>query len=367
VAGGTLYTSTDAGKTWTKAVGKALSQFCAVGSAVGYSNEAQPTLYFAGGDGLCASADHGGTWSALLSLSDGAANSVTPHPAQPGVVYASFGAGDLYRSRTGGASFTRLHGHEAPDGIAFGAITAVPGLPSLLLATSNQGLLKSTDEGATWTQASASLGSLSVETLLVVSAPSSTTLLAFTVDSTNKRALYRSADAAATWSPVALSFALPPSLRCAVDASTGAIACGGAGSRTLLLSNGPGTDWTTAPGPADTYHPDNRLYAVAAAQGALFVSGGSLFRSPDRQSWTKIFNAQPIVGAVVADPHDPKTLYLSDGELQLSHDSGATWALKVSQSQVVVYDQVVPDPATAGWVYATSRSGLLRTLTGFDH
>lgn len=111
--------------------------------------------------GLYASSDGGQTWTLPKGLSTGEAWDFAwdaPHST----VIAAIGT-HLYRSADNGASFSVLSGAPVPSVITRAALCTLPGTPGFLLVTADAqfnlgALLRSADDGQTWTSVNAPSG-----------------------------------------------------------------------------------------------------------------------------------------------------------------------------------------------------------------
>jgi len=149
----------------------------------------------AGNAGVSVSRNAGATWT-RTSLSTGSADfchALALAPAQSRTVYAgglAGGTGAVYRSTDLGATWTRTAG--SPPDTVFG-LAVNPADAGLVLAATHDGLFRTTNAGANWTQVCARTGFRSVRFL-----PGSGELAAAGGDS----GAVRSADAGVTWADI---------------------------------------------------------------------------------------------------------------------------------------------------------------------
>lgn len=247
--------------------------------------------------------DRGEHWTAIWR-GDNLARYVVVDPGDPDVLYVSTGIFD----------------REAADSDP-GA--GVPG---------GEGVVKSTDGGATWLNAIDGLGNLYVGSL-ALSPHDGSVLLAGTGNNQYHQGagIYRSTDGAATWRRVG-------------------------GEEDTITS----VEFTADP--AITYA----------------ASEASIYRSDDGgRTWERVSGGQgwgpPGVRAgfpidLQADPRDPDRLFVNNygGGNFISIDGGRTWATASRGYTGAQVRAVAADPAEPGRVYAASRSGLFVSNGGGD-
>ena len=217
--GGGIWKTTDAGQSWENKTPD-LSNIAVTTLAQATAN---PDIIYAGtgesfasdgidGDGIFKSTDGGDTWTQLASTANtedfGNVNRVVVDPDNPDLVLAAtvnsaisgnFRSG-IYRSFDGGVSWTQVY-----QGVAsVEQIVDTPGNFNVLYATENGvGVIKSTDAGQSWENASNGLAPSGRLELAV--SPTNTQRLFASVEGTlsgNGSDLYISDNAGATWSLV---------------------------------------------------------------------------------------------------------------------------------------------------------------------
>src|SRR2546428_1609560 len=125
----------------------------------GQGSSASSLIYAATSFGLYQSTDAGNNWTLALS---GTATDVITEPMNFSAVYAAFYGDGIYKSTNSGASFTQLSGG-LPTSNLVGRIelAILPSAPQTVFAAiatpagNLLGLFKSTDAGVTWTELSA--------------------------------------------------------------------------------------------------------------------------------------------------------------------------------------------------------------------
>ncbi len=147
VEGPSVFRSTDAGVTWTRAGGRGLT-----GPATGRQGLAIAAgsrgreLYAGLRDGLYRSVDGGENWTRWTSDPRIRPFGVITDPRDPAVLYVTQTA--MYRSSDGGRTFEAIAG--APSGDDFQLLWIDPADPRRLLAGVDQGAVVSADGGESW-------------------------------------------------------------------------------------------------------------------------------------------------------------------------------------------------------------------------
>lgn len=307
--------------------------------------------------------------SFTLNVTDsGRLRSIVVNPVNPSNIFVATAEGGVWRSSDAGASWTPIT--ETVGSLSCGSLAMDPRNPSILYLGLGDpfdgtgiGLIKSTDGGNTWS-APVYLGDSSVTTLVMVSPDDSNIVLA-----TTNKGLFRSADAGASWtlvlapgaSPYAWTIAHTGANRFAVSLETNHEATSGTTDGNVYVSSDGGVTWTLASGVslrrgtigritlASAPSNESIVYAMAAVPNAttssdladIFKStdGGASFRAlgaarkrysnANRESRTlgTLLNGQGWYNAVViVDPTDPNVAYFG-GALLLAKttDGGASY------------------------------------------
>lgn len=178
-AGGGLYKSTDAGKTWTF---KGLQKTASIGRVVVDYQNPQTVFVAAVGSyfhpnaerGVYRSKNGGDTWERVLFVADSTgAIDLVQHPTNPQILYAAMwervrrpdfnihlsgATGGIYKSTNGGDTWTKLtNGLPSGDTVGRIGLAISKSNPSQLYALYNDGgdysgLYKTTDGGSSWSQ-----------------------------------------------------------------------------------------------------------------------------------------------------------------------------------------------------------------------
>ena len=325
-----VFKSTDGGRRWSPA-NAGLEPQCGWTYSLAFDPRAPQTIYAAGHTRAVLKSIDGGThWQVTnkgVSLSS--VSSLAVDPENPRTVYASTRALGLFKSADGGADWRPLApGHKLVEGVALD-----PSDPRNILMTATNGIVRSSDAGRTWTEAT--FGARPVAVVAI----SGKTVYAGTAGD----GLFGSTDGGHSWRGLG-----PP------------------GTHVQALAIGPGD-------PAVVY-----AGVWGSARGGLYTStdGGN--------SWQRLTTALKIdVTAVVLDPRNPQTVYIGTGggagAVFKSTDGGATWepestGLRIRMKVVTVSGGVrwiteavgvaalAIDPAHPNTLYAATRgSGVFRS------
>jgi photosystem II stability/assembly factor-like uncharacterized protein len=253
-----------------------------------------------------------------LGPEGGVVTVVLADPSAGSRIYAGLAGGGVFRSTDGGLSWsattlTNPHVH---------AIAADPAAPGTLYAGTDAGLMKSTDQGATWSPTATVPGG-AIEPVVV---------------------------APVTGNPSMV-----------VAGSTAGIAVSGDGGANWQMMNS-GLTSLAITSLATT--PDGSLLYAG-------TSGGGLFRSPRTLvNWTPV-NAGisgTIVLTVRIDSRAPATVYAGmDGTgIYRSLDGGATWALRSTGLGNTVVRSIIVDPGDSNMILAATDNGVCRSIDGAE-
>jgi pyrimidine-specific ribonucleoside hydrolase len=380
-----VFRSTDGGASWARAsaglpVGKL--------SSLAVDPARSGALYAGTRNGdVFRSTDYGKSWTKAARGLDGEVTGIAVSAAD-GSVYAGtsppsrtdaveIGGGAVYRSADGRGPWRRggrgLAGWHV-EGLAADATT-----PGRALAATEQGIFVTRDGGSTWAERVHNLVAPSVAGLAVDPADPRVAFAAVA------RGIVVSRDGGRTWGSALdvrgkhagvgplLAVSGRPETIYAVRTSYAAPKAGS----TLLASRDAGRTWATVaalPVPigalvADPSRPAT-LYGIGAYCyiGAYHCSpfGGILKSGDAGRSWRQVYSAdrKTPVRALAVDPHDPNVLYaglVSSWEerrpLLKSEDGGRTWR-RIRAFEPGPIWALATDPRSRGTLYAVGDMGL---------
>ena len=355
---GLVYRSTDGGETWEPA-GTGLPAFTVTALAI---DPADGTLY--------ASPERQGVWRSVNGGTSWTLMTAGPLDAERVAALTVGPAHELYVASLGAGVFVHRGGTWtlANEGLAsrMTADVEVTATGTLLAATFDFGVFRSTNGGATWTWASTGLSTSRVTSLTAAASPD--VIYAATPDG-----VFVSSDEGLTWRPAGAGTRGMNTWTIAVDAtSPGRLfaATNGAG---VLRSADSGATWTGSL--AGMINTDVRAVDTGAAPGVLYAAtlGGGLLRSQDGGvTWnggTTSDLADSFVLAMAIDPARQGTVYVGTagrGVLK-STDGGINWQPVNNGLGSQFLLSLAIDPREPGTLYAgTADAGVFFTTTGGD-
>lgn len=318
-------------------------------------DSANPSTMYAGtqAGGLFKSTDSGAFWTRSET---GQGNpyvlSLGIDPVVPTRLYAGLGDG-LVRSSDGGASWTLT----AVPAVPVRGLAVDPLSPVIVYAgTGLVGVLKSTDAGDTWAAANTGLTALDVHSL-VLDPSSHATLYA----GTGQGRIFKTTDAGSQWAPlyagsspistIAVDPVLPSRLYAGSLASDGGV----------LKSTDSGNTW--APANAGLTALDVATLAIDPAAVETLYAGtisGGVFKSTDcGGSWSRASTdrGSPSVFGLAIHPVAHATLYAATlAGITRSTDAGLTWRSTVTGLVNLNVNALAVDPLDRAVVYAGATS-----------
>jgi hypothetical protein len=333
-------------------------------------------------------------WSALgpapisgASPYSGRINSIAIDPTNTQTIYVGTATGGVWKTTTGGASWTPLTDNEC--GLAMGSVVLDPVNPQIVYAGTGEangsidsyqgcGVLISTNGGASWTQSGAgtfvsSTGQATIFKMLV-DPPTAGSTTATIVFAASWAGLYRSTNSGATWTNV-LAHTLSDIVATPTPGEYYAAVWGGG----VYKSTDAGLTWAKLAGFPTTNLGRIALAAPAAAPVVVYAtvensSSGSLlgvWRSSDGgTTWAPLTAAGATCSGqcwydmyLGVDPANVNTLWFGGLYLFKSLTAGATFADVTASGANVHVDHhaIAFDPQTPTTVYSANDGGLWRS------
>lgn len=322
----------------------------------------------------------------------GRVTSIAPHPTDPQTVYVGAASGGVWKSTTGGATWSPLT--DSQCAAAIGAVAVDPVNPAYVYAGTGEintfefpgcGVLRSSDAGASWTApASNPVGQYHGKIVVdpaTAGRAGQTTLLAAT-----SAGLYVSNNSGASWSLKVSGVAWSAA---AITGRPGWFyAAMYSGSRspatTVFRSTDGGSTWTALPTPlpsagmiarielTSTAASSNNLYAVAANYSTRALVG--VYRwSEQTSTWTQLAASGLVTSTsqypftigeqgeynlvLAVDPRSEQRIWVAGVGAFLSEDGGATFR-STARNVHVDWHALAFDPTDPDHMYAGTDGGL---------
>ena len=310
---GGLFRSTDGGRSWQPfAAGRDLD-----GLAI--DPRAPGTMYAADGRGVVKTTDGGATWRrAEAGIVASTVNAVASAPGRPATIYAG-GSSGLSRSDDRGRTWTVLRAR-------YGVSLAVdPRDPRHVLAGA-RGIEASRDGGATWVDVFAP--SPGDEVHAIAFDPRDPR---WVYAATDANGLLRSSDGGATWKYLQRGD-LAPALAVHPDRGGTVFSAGGRGSFAVSTDHGDSWRYSSIPRLADVRSiavaPSDPDTLYAFSDRGLPGAVTRFARSTDGGGHWRVLTARGLgIQALVVDPERSRTVYAGTGGRGIlrSTDGGASW------------------------------------------
>jgi len=295
-----IFKSTDGGATWAAAnTGMTGPIFQVLSMAI--DPKTPSTLYAvvltSGNPGLFKSTDSGGSWTNILANGTNIIETVAVDPKTPSTIYVGqfVGTGSsALISTNGGSTFTSIQ-TGLPSRTTVEVFAINPSTPATLYAGTINGVYKTTNSGAAWTETINGLALTNV-TAVAVDPATPTTIYA----ATSVSGLFKSTDSGGSWSPINTGIGSTGNADCLVPNFT-ALAIDPVTTTTLYAS----TDCTQSSG---------------------------VFKSIDGGAhWTVAATGLPLfhtIYGIAIDPTATSTLYAAAGNAGLyqSTNGGGSWS-----------------------------------------
>ena len=355
-----VFRSADGGHTW-QPINTGLTIERASALAI---DPAQPSTLYAGtfDDGVFRSQDGGDTWHPLFDegrqRTASVVRTVELDPSDPSTVYVG-ATGGLHRSRDGGETWQELIEVRDVYGVAVD-----PTASHVIYAASNaEGVLRSTDDGATWVP----LDHPEAHPYDIALDPTDPETLYFTYSS----GVQRSTDGGATWQYLGLR---AHAYRLRFDPVDPRVVYATALSGGLFRSDDGGQTWQRMTvQPAHVVFRDIDFLATPPGETAsvdrptLAATNRGVYRAEGpRELWERTSRhlVNSVITAFVTAPRDPNRAWAGtrSGEIFRTTDGGRSWqpSSRGLPTSLSVRD-LAADPNRPGTLYAGLPQGLYRS------
>ncbi|HEX5108595.1 MAG TPA: YCF48-related protein [Vicinamibacterales bacterium] len=323
-----------------------------------------PTTVYAGtgAGGVFRSVDGGASWAAMnLGLTDGNVPVLAIDPHTPSTLYAGTALSGVFRSVNGGATWD----HTGLSSVSVASFAIDPQTTSSVYAgTTTGGVFHSPDGGASWSAVNAGLTNLYV-TALAIDAQTPSILYA----GTSGHGVFRSVDSGASWTPIVNGLAGFVVVSLVIDPQTSSTLYVATSDGGVFRTVDSGATWTDANGGLPMPLATRTLGIDPQTPSTIYVTdaaGRGVFRSTDSAtSWGSVSTGLPTVEVLTlaVDPQSPGTLYAGTyrNGVYRSADAGSSWASANSRLTSHLVNAVVIDPVTPNTIYAGTFFGVFRS------
>ncbi len=360
-----VWRSTDSGTHWTSSAAGITDSYLV---AVAVDPTTADMVYASTFSGqIYRSVDGGKNWSKAASgVPNTDVDALLVDPAQPATVIAGTGNG-IVRSTDHGATWHPTAGGPSGNGAGedqtpYGLFAATVGnLPTIFAASHFGGLYASADHGATWTRIDENLAPLGAYAVAFdVSAG-----VAYTATEGD---LARSVDGGVAWSISDEGFVAQFVSIVGFDPHSPNIVFAGAWGNGLFRSTDAGNTWTATSIPVYVL---GFLFDRHDPRVAYFVAGNDhgVFKSRDGgRSWTELHTlpstnyqgiAESATGVLVVGDYN--------GNLYRSTDAGASWQPAAKGPAATEIEGIAADPSSAGTFYAATDASIYKSFDGGLH
>ena len=339
-----------------------------------------PLVVYAGGwGGVFRSVDGGENWvAANRGLSSGAllsvfvgVNCLAIDPASPFTIYAGRDSDGVVRSTDGGATWTHIGAGLSERGVA--ALALTPGVPNQIFAAADGGVFRTVDGGATWQHLTRGLPPSLVEGLTVVADPVSPQIVYAVLSETNGTTsrVFKSVTGGTTWNDIS-SGALNGRFvyKLVVAPSSHRTLYAGTYGGVFKSTDGGGSWQATTLAGFDVHdlavHPSLPGTVYAGTRGGVFrTTDGGGHWSPMNQG---LVNTG--VPALALAPSLPRVLYAatfisvdngSPGGVFKSRDSARSWQFSSHGLSALSVHAFAIDPRTPSTLWLSNYAGLFKS------
>lgn len=352
IGGVNIYKSSNAGTSWEN-VRAGVGAGYAKATAVDPQNGAVYVGTISRRHGMIKSENDGLSWVSINSgFSNVGINTFAVDPANASIVYAGSDNMGLYKSTDAGANWVLLGGM-----LTYGvnAIVIDPQNSAFVYALSVNGVLRSSDAGASWEEINSSM--VNSKALLLVASVPQTLFLG------RENGVFVSSDGV-TWTARNTGLTNLDVQVLEYNTTSGVLYAGTTGG--VFSSSDSGANWVArSVGLSNGLIQDIKLDPVNPAVMYAATTSG-LFRSVDSgANWAAYGGLNANVMKIAIDPGTPTTLYAATQSRGVfrSLDSGATWGPYNTGVDTLYSKSVVVLPSTpARTLLGTAGNGVYRQL-----
>ena len=293
----------------------------------------------------------------------GAVFGLSIDPKDANVLYAGTSAGGIWKSKDGGANWTRLSGVAAEESVD--AIAVSPADSKIVLAGGSSGMYRSADAGATWKKVLDQGQRQPSMTGLAFDPSKPATVYASSDSDGHPKGVFKSTDAGATWQPA--NGGIHENSRVwGVAVARDGKSVWAASSDGVYQSDDGGAAWTVV-------LPGKAALSIAAGAGGLVVAGtqgDGIMRSGDGgKSWAETTNDAPESGntayALLASTATADLLYAGiPNRILRSTDGGVTWKTFSRGFNWIGFRSLAIDEKSGVVWGGTGRDGVVKTTDG---
>jgi fibronectin type 3 domain-containing protein/photosystem II stability/assembly factor-like uncharacterized protein len=320
-------------------------------------------IHLLNNSGLFKSLDGGGNWELLMSGPQNNFLALTLDPSDPKTIYAGSYGGGILKSKDAGETWTSMNSGLTSPEVSALAIDPL-NTATIYAGTKGGGVFKSTDGGASWVSVNNGLSTLTINNLVVDPLTPTTLYLIEQGINSNQTKLYKSENAALSWTYVDFFdfyihfLAIDP-----IQPTTIYV-----GSGCLYKSTDGGTTWKCLSSGLPSYPNQCNPVSLAidpTAPNIIYMGcQWGIFKSINGgEEWSQIWGVVGTLNAVKAlaiDPKTPTNVYaLNKNDVLLkSSDGGGTWSvinegIKNRNLTTIAIDPINPTTLYVG----TSSSG----------
>ncbi|MEO8432265.1 MAG: hypothetical protein ABI592_12200 [Acidobacteriota bacterium] len=362
---GGVFKSVNGGVSWG-AVNHGMTEFTIFAIAVDPQTPA--TVYAATSGGVFKSVNAGNDWSARRSgLGTVRVQALAIDSSNPSVVYAGTRGAGVFKSTDGGTNWVAANSSLGSFDVRGLAVS--PASPGTVVAATASGVFRSTDAAGSWSPA----GGLSTSSSSILVDPTAPSVMYAGADGLfTTSGVFKSTDSGATWAPANTGLGNVTVLSLSAKGGAPSTIYAGTQGAGVFVTTDAGATWKLVAG-----SPSTVSAVAAAASGASLYAGtpAGFFRSADAgTTWRQeaVAFSTFTVNSIVFDPSSSTTLYAgvgrpgsSGGGVFKTTNAGASWVFTSAGLPDSTVQVLAVDPASPVTLYAgTASSGVYRSRDG---